>query len=132
MITLPELAIRRHVTTLMIIVSLVVLGTVALTRLPLAFLPDTEEPELFVRLPYPNASPEQIERMVIRPVEDILGSVNGLKDRWSRCDEDGGVIRLELDWAVDMHIARVQVWEKLDRIRDDYEVIIEDAGEATR
>ena len=36
--TLPELAIKRHVTTLMILVSLVVLGGVAFTRLPLAFL----------------------------------------------------------------------------------------------
>ena len=56
--TLPEFAIKRHVTTLMIIVSLVVLGGVALFRLPLAFLPDVVEPELFVSLPYPNASPE--------------------------------------------------------------------------
>ena len=42
--SLPELAIKRHVTTLMILVSLAVLGTVALIRLPLAFLPDIEEP----------------------------------------------------------------------------------------
>jgi multidrug efflux pump subunit AcrB len=54
--TLPELAIKRHVTTLMIIVSLVVLGGVALMRLPLAFLPDVERPYLFVRVPYANAS----------------------------------------------------------------------------
>ncbi len=61
--TLPELAIKRHVTMLMIIVSLVVLGAVALFRLPLAFLPDVEEPHIFVRLPYPSASPDQVERM---------------------------------------------------------------------
>jgi len=124
--TLPDLAIRRHITTLMIIVSLVVLGSVALTRLPLAFLPDMEEPELFVRLPYPNASPEQVQNQVVRPVEDILGSVSGLKKMWSRCDEDGAVVRLELDWAVDMHLARVEVWEKIDRIRRDLPEDIED------
>ena len=70
--SLPELAIRRHVTTLMLILSLVVLGAVALGRLPLAFLPDMEEPELFVRIPYRNAAPEQVEHMIIRPVEDPL------------------------------------------------------------
>jgi len=58
--TLPEIAIKRPVTMLMIIVSLVVLGGVALTRLPLAFMPDIVEPELFVILPYDNASPEQV------------------------------------------------------------------------
>ena len=44
--TLPELAIKRHVTTLMILVSLVVLGGVALSRVPLAFLPEVEQPPL--------------------------------------------------------------------------------------
>lgn len=67
--TLPEIAIKRHVTMLMIIVSLVVLGLVALFRLPLAFMPDFDQPMLFVQLPYPNASPAQVERLVVRPVE---------------------------------------------------------------
>ncbi len=124
--TLPELAIRRHVTTLMILVSLAVLGTVAVTRLPLAHLPDMEEPELFARFPYPNASPEQIERMIIRPAEDALGSVKGLRRMWSRCWTDGGNIRLEFDWGTDLHLARVEMWEKLDRIRRDLPEDIED------
>jgi HAE1 family hydrophobic/amphiphilic exporter-1 len=117
--TLPELAIKRHVTTLMILVSLLVLGTVALFRLPLAFLPDVEEPRVFVRADYPNASPAQVERMVVRPLEDALGSVKGLESMWSMCNEQGGVIRLAFDWSVDLDLAKVEVWEKLDRVRRD-------------
>jgi HAE1 family hydrophobic/amphiphilic exporter-1 len=117
--TLPELAIKRHVTTLMIIVSLVVLGAVALVRLPLAFMPDIEQPYLFVRIPYPSASPEQIERMIVRPVEDAIGSTKGLRRIWSHCDQDGGMVRMEFDWSTDMKLARVEVWEKIDRIRRD-------------
>ena len=126
--TLPELAIKRHVTTLMIIVSLVVLGGVALIRLPLAFMPEFVEPELFVRVPYENASPEQVERMIIRPLEDTLGSVKGLRSMWSQCTRDGGRLRLEFDWAMDMHLARVEVWEKIDRIRRD---LPDDIGDIT-
>ncbi len=126
--TFPELAIRRHVTTLMILVSVGVLGAVAITRLPLAFMPDIEEPELFVRFPYPSASPEQVERMVIRPAEDALGSVKGLKHMWARCDDDGGMIRLEFDWSVNLPIARVEVWEKIDRLRRD---LPDDIGDIT-
>jgi len=127
-VTLPELAIKRHVTTLMIIISLVVLGAVALIRLPLAFMPEVVEPELFVRVPYENASPEQIERMIIRPLEDALGSVKGLQTMWSQCNRDGGRVRLEFDWAMDMHLARVEVWEKIDRIRRD---LPDDIGDIT-
>ena len=67
MMTLPEIAIKRHVTTLMIIVSLVVLGTVALVKMPLAFMPDVDEPQIWVQVDYPSATPSQVERMVIRP-----------------------------------------------------------------
>lgn len=126
--TLPELAIKRHVTTLMIIVSLVVMGAVALFRLPLAFMPDIEEPYAFVRIPYATASPEQVERMIVRPVEDALGSVKGLDDMWSMCNQDGGMIRLQFDWDVDMRLARVEIWEKIDRVRRD---LPDDIGDIT-
>ncbi len=124
--TLPELAIRRHVTTLMVLVSLVVLGTVAMLRVPLAFQPDMEDPEIIVRLPYPDAAPEHIERMIVRPVEDALGSLNGLTRLWSRCDEDGGSVRLEFDWSTNVNLARVEVWEKIDRIRGELPDDLED------
>ena len=48
--TLPGLAIRRHVTMLMILVSIVVLGGISLTRLPLAFKPSLSEAEAMVRV----------------------------------------------------------------------------------
>ncbi len=117
--TLPELAIKRPITTLMILVSLVVLGLVAMFRLPLGFVPDVTRPYLFVQIPYPNATPEQVERLVVRPMEETLGSVKGVQNMWSNCDRDGGMVRLEFDWNRDMNMARVEVQEKVDRIKRD-------------
>ncbi len=126
--TLPEIAIRRHVTTLMVLVSLVVLGLVALSRMPLAFMPDIVEPELFVRVPYENASPEQVERMIVRPMEDALGSVRGLESMWSMCNAEGGRVRLEFGWDTDLSEVRVEIWEKIDRIRSE---LPDDIGDIT-
>ena len=112
--TLPELAIKRHVTMLMIILSLVVLGAVALLRLPLAFLPDVDEPHLFVRLPYSSASPEQVERMVVRPAEDALGSLQGLRGMWSMCNEDGGVIRIRFTVKPELKKGSIVLTPKLE------------------
>jgi len=125
-LSLPELAIRRHVTTLMMIVSLVVLGGVALVRLPLAFLPDMEFPRLYVKVPYPNASPDQVERLIVRPIEDVLGSVNGLKRLSSQSSASGGTVWLHFDWSADLHLARAEIWEKLNRIRRELPEDIED------
>jgi HAE1 family hydrophobic/amphiphilic exporter-1 len=117
--TLPELAIRRHVTMLMILVSIVVLGGISLTRLPLAFMPDFEEPEVMVRVRYPGSAPEQVEYMITRPIEDAMGSLEGLKLIWSRSEDWGSIIRLEFEWGSNIHLAKVEIWEKLDRIRGD-------------
>ncbi|MBD3222256.1 MMPL family transporter [bacterium] len=124
--SLPNLAIKRPVTTIMILVSVLTMGLVALTRLPLAFMPDIQEPELFVRVDYPSASPEQVEQMIVRPLEDALGSVKGLKDMWARCGDDGARMRLGFDWGADLHLARVEIWERIDRIRRD---LPEDIGD---
>jgi HAE1 family hydrophobic/amphiphilic exporter-1 len=104
---------------LMIIVSLIVLGAVAIFRLPLAFLPDFEEPLLFVQLPYDNASPAQVERLVVRPVEEALGSVGGLTNMWSHINDRGGTVGMFFNWSQNMNVARTEVWEKIDRIRRD-------------
>ncbi|MCB9655978.1 MAG: efflux RND transporter permease subunit [Deltaproteobacteria bacterium] len=125
---LPSLAVRRPITTLMLIVSLTVLGAVALFRLPLAFMPDIVEPQIFIRVPYPEASPDQVERMVARPVEDALGTVRGLENMWSYVDQEGCVVGLQLTWTTDMRLARVEVWERLDRIRAE---LPDDIGDIT-
>ena len=125
---LPEIAIRRPVGTLMVLVSLVVLGLVALGRLPLGFLPEIEEPRVFVRVPYTNATPEQVERMIVRPLEETLGSVKGLTEMRSRCGADGGMVNLRFDWGHPMDLARVEIREKVDRIRGELPA---DIGEIT-
>ena len=114
--TLSDLAIRRPITMLTILVCLVVLGVVALGRLPLGFLPEVNEPRLFVNADYPNATPEQVERLVVRPLEEALASVKGLKSIWSSCDRDGGRLTLEFNWGHKMNLARMEVREKIDRI----------------
>jgi HAE1 family hydrophobic/amphiphilic exporter-1 len=117
--TLPELAIRRPVTTMTILACAVVLGLVALDRLPLGFMPEVEEPVLFVQVPFPNATPEQTERLVIRPLEEVLGSVKGVTDMWSMCNADGGRVRLNFAWGHEMSLARAEVLERIDRVRRD-------------
>ncbi len=117
--TLPELAVRRPITTGMILISMFVIGGVAIFRLPLAFMPDVEDRDTFVIADYPNASPQAVERMIIRPIEDALSSMPGLTHMWSNCDSDGGRVNVSFNWNIDMDIARAEIRERLDRIRDE-------------
>lgn len=117
--TLPELAIKRPIAVLMLLTSLIVLGAVAMFKLPLAFLPESEDPQLWVMVPYPNATPQQIERLIVRPLEEGLGAVRGVKGMFSNCDRDAGRIRLQFDWGADLSLAKIEVREQIDRIRSE-------------
>ncbi len=117
--TLPELAVRRPIGTLMGLISILVLGVIALTRLELAFMPESEQKNLFVVANYQNASPKAIERMIVKPIEDALSSINGLEFLWSNSDNRGGRVNLNFSLDVDMDLARAEIHERLDRIKDE-------------
>jgi len=117
--TLPELATRRPVTTLMIIISLILLGSVGLMKLPLGFMPEVEKPILFVQIPFPNSTPEQTERLIVRPLEEALASVKGIRSMRSNCDTGSGRVSMDFVWGHEMALARTEVLERIDRIRGE-------------
>lgn len=117
--TLPELAIRRPVTMSMILISIVVMGAIALRRLPLAFMPEYDENRLIIRVDYPGASPKHVERMIVRPMEEVLSSLSGLEHIRSGCDGDGGRVMLFFQYDVNIDQARMEARDRIDRIRDD-------------
>lgn len=117
--TLPELAIRRPVTTLMMLICILVLGVIALVRLPLAFMPDQQENNIFVIVNYPNASPKAIERMILKPLEEHLASLNGLSHMWSRADSNSGRVNLIFEIGTDIELLRADIRERIDRAQAD-------------
>lgn len=116
--SIAELSIRRPVTTIMLFVSMAVIGLIASFRLPLEALPDISAPFMFVQLPYSGASPEEVEHSVLRPAEEALATMSGLKRMQSNAAADGGGVFLEFsDWDRDIGIAASEARERLDSIR---------------
>ncbi|MEZ5333016.1 MAG: efflux RND transporter permease subunit [Thermoanaerobaculia bacterium] len=114
---LARFAIERRVTMIMILAALMVLGWLSLERLPLEFLPTFSSSSVTVRASYPSSSPEEIEREVLRPLEDSLGTINGIDTLSSTAEADGGSVRLTFVDGTDMDMAAVDVRDRLDRAR---------------
>jgi hypothetical protein len=87
---ITELSIRRPVTTIMLFVSMVVIGLIASFRLPLEAEPEATIPFFFVSLPYAGSTPEEVERNLLRPVEEALATMPGIKSMNSRANAEGG------------------------------------------
>jgi len=116
---ITELSIRRPVTTIMLFVSMVAIGLIASFRLPLEAEPEATIPFFFVALPYPGSTPEEVERNIVRPVEEALATMPGIKSMNSRANAEGGQIQVEFsDWNRDIAVAASEARERIDAIRD--------------
>ncbi|MBN6151617.1 efflux RND transporter permease subunit [Xanthomonas sp. AmX2] len=118
--SIAEFSIRRPVTTVMCFISLVVVGLIAAFRLPLEALPDISAPFLFVQLPYTGSTPDEVERNLVRPAEEALATMTGIKRMRSTATADGANIFIEFsDWDRDIAIAASDARERIDAIRSD-------------
>lgn len=118
--SVAEWSLKRPVTTVMVFVSLCVVGLIAAFRLPLEALPDVSAPFLYVQLPYPGSTPEEVERNVVRPVEEVLATMTGVQRMQSNAGADGGGVFLQFsDWDRDIAITASEARERIDSIRGD-------------
>ena len=64
---------------LMAVLGVLVLGWLSLGRLPLEFLPTFSSSSISVSASYPSSSPQEVERLIVQPLEDSLGTINGIE-----------------------------------------------------
>ncbi len=115
---LPGLAINRPVTMIMIFISLLVVGAIAWTQMPIQLIPSgADPPYLWVWLSYPNASPqENLDRIAI-PVEDAFWTIKGVKNITSRSRPNGCGVEIEFNQNVEMDVAYLAIRDRLERVR---------------
>jgi HAE1 family hydrophobic/amphiphilic exporter-1 len=77
---ISDVAIKRPIVTVVAMIILVVFGLFALTRLEVDEFPDIAAPVVSVAIPYPGAAPAQVERDVVEPLEEQIGSISGVDE----------------------------------------------------
>ena len=110
-------AVHRRVTMTMVLIGILVLGALALKRLPLEFLPAISSSSIWVTVPYPSSSPNEVDRLIVQPLEESFGTLNNLDRLASKANADSGEVSLEFDDGTDMDLAAVEVRDRIDRVR---------------
>jgi multidrug efflux pump subunit AcrB len=114
---LASFAMRRPVTITMLFFSLLVMGLGASRYLPLEKFPGIDFPELFIQVPYQDATPAEIEKMITRPVEEALATMSGIKRLRSVSNENSAEINIRFDWDANIKAKSIEAREKIDAIR---------------
>ena len=117
--SIPRLSVRNPVTTGMLVVTVIVMGLLATSRISLDMFPSFERPVLQISVPYPDASPSEVERRIVRPLEEALGTVRRLETIRSTASQNRARVELEFQPGTNMDLASLEVRERVEQVRRD-------------
>ncbi|WP_409432222.1 efflux RND transporter permease subunit [Litorimonas sp. RW-G-Af-16] len=113
-------SIRNWRMTIGIMLFAVIGGFLAISRLPLDAEPDIPVPFVNVRVVLPGISPEDAERLLIRPMETELKAIDGVKQIDGVAATNVAYMILEFEPSADLDQAITDVLEKVDRARSEF------------
>ena len=113
---IARFSVHRPVFTTMVTLSVIILGGISLSRLPVDLMPDITYPTLSISTTYENASPEEIEELVTRPIEQAMSAVPGVEEVSSVSSEGSSRVRLTFTWGTDLDAAANDIRDRLDRV----------------
>lgn len=113
---MSKFSVKKPFTVLVGIIIAIVLGVVSMMKMQLDLLPEISLPYLMVLTTYPGASAEKIEVEICEPMEASLGTINGVKNIYSICNENYGIVELEFQDDTDIDSAMVKVSSALNTL----------------
>ncbi len=116
---IARFSVSRPIFTTMVTLIVVILGGISLWRLPIDLIPDVSYPTLTVSTRYENASPEEMEELISRRVEEAVAAVPGVEELTSTSAEGISNVRVTFTWGSDLDVAANDIRDRLDRISDD-------------
>jgi HAE1 family hydrophobic/amphiphilic exporter-1 len=109
--------VLRPVTATVVTIAVVLFGLVALSRTPVDLLPNLSYPSITVEAELTDAAPAEVETLVTRPIEELVGAVQGVVSVESISREGRSEVILDFAWGTTIDTAMADVREKLDRVR---------------
>ncbi|MFA5535733.1 MAG: efflux RND transporter permease subunit [Bacillota bacterium] len=115
--SLPKLSVNRPIGITMLILIILMLGFVSFTNLSIDLFPELKFPIAVVYTEYPGAGPGEVENLISRPLEQMVGSVRGLKGMESHSSVGSSIVLVEFGWGVDMNQATIDLKEQIDLMK---------------
>ena len=96
---LTKLVLKRPVSTVLAILCLIVFGLSSVMKSPLELMPDMNMSMMIVMTVYPGASPDDVNELVTKPIEDRASTLSGLDTISSQSRENTSIVMLKYDYG---------------------------------
>lgn len=113
---LSKFSVKKPYTVVVGIVLIIILGVVSFTNMTVDLLPSMNLPYALVMTSYPGASPEEVEEIVTKPVEQTMATVSNIKNIQSVSSENASTVVLEFAQTANMDSVTIEMRESLDQI----------------
>jgi len=114
---LPQISVSRPAGITVIYVSLIVVALFASRIIPVDILPPIEPPFVSIAITYQSASPEQIEQIIVKQVEEAVKSVEGVDEISSICEQGVAVVQVKFRVGENLDYAVQRINERLEFIK---------------
>lgn len=114
---LTKLAMRRPVSTALIVLALVVFGLTSVLSFRLELTPDMEMPMLLVYTIYPGADPESVEELVTKEIESAGAEQNGVTTYTSQSSENMSMVMFQYEYGTDLDEAYMDLQTALNTVK---------------
>jgi HAE1 family hydrophobic/amphiphilic exporter-1 len=101
----------------MIILIVALVGLMSYRSLELAYMPSTDAPVAMVRTSYSGASPEVIEELITKPIEESLATLTGVDTISSTSSQGSSMVMVEFVDGTDLDMVAIDMREKIDQIK---------------
>jgi len=117
---MTRVSIGHPVFATMVMVALCVLGLFSYNKLGVEQMPDIRPPGAWMNIEYPGATPEALEREVLKPLEEAVNSVAGVKRIMSRAFEGRADLSMEFTLDTDMDRAMQEVRDRVSAVQSTF------------
>lgn len=117
---ISQKAISIPLTVIIIAIAAAVYGIYSYFSIPVELMPDVNIPWISVVVPYPGAAPEEVENLIVKPIEDESRGIDNLKHIYSFSSNSGGQIWYEFEIGTDTKEARRDLEEIVNRVKHEF------------
>ncbi len=115
---ITKLSVFRPIAMGMVILFMLIIGAVSVRNTPVDLFPDLTFPVAAVTVTYEGASPEEVEKLLATPIENIMGTIPNVESVSSVSRTGGALIIVSYTWGTDMDFAALKMREQLDAVRE--------------
>lgn len=117
--SLSNFSIKKPATTIMIVIAMIYFGFLGLSKMPVDMMPNTSFPMASITVKWDGATPEDVDKMITKKIENVLSSVDGITEYTSTSELEKSQINVYFDYGTDVEVKVILLQNEINQITGD-------------